>query len=67
MKGANCHFECVFFSPFFDHHIYTSHFIVGKELSYLLSEMGAKVILSARSEDKLATIKDSLAAPENAR
>ena len=40
---------------------------IGEELCRQLSKLGAKVILSARSVDKLASIKDTLAHPENSQ
>ena len=40
---------------------------VGEEMCYQLSKLGAKVILSSRSEDKLERVQSSLANPENAR
>ena len=40
---------------------------IGEELCKQLSRLGAKVILSARSEDKLRSVLNSLAHPENSR
>ena len=40
---------------------------VGEEMCYQLSRMGAKLILSARNEQKLEEVKNSLAHPEDAR
>ena len=40
---------------------------IGEELCRQLSRLGAKVVLSARSVDKLVSVKDSLAHPENSQ
>ena len=40
---------------------------IGEELCQQLSRLGAKVVLSARSVDKLVSVKDSLAHPENSQ
>ena len=44
-----------------------SFLIVGEALSYELSKYDAKLILSARSEDKLVALRDKLKTPENVR
>ena len=49
------------------HIIVTLSLIVGEEICYQLSEMGAKLILSARNEEKLKEVKSKLAHPEDAR
>ena len=40
---------------------------VGEELCYQLSKLGAKLIMTARSEQKLNAIRNSLTAPDNAK
>ena len=40
---------------------------VGEALSYELSSLDVKLILSARSEDKLVALRDKLKTPENVR
>lgn len=40
---------------------------IGEELCHQLSKNGAKLILSARSKDKLTSVLESLAHPENSR
>eukprot|EP00731_Ephydatia_muelleri_P000463 Em0001g463a len=40
---------------------------IGEALSYELSKYDAKLILSARSEDKLVALRDKLKTPENVR
>ena len=42
-------------------------YVVGEEMCYQLSKMGAKLILSARNEQKLEQVKSSLANPGDAR
>ncbi len=41
--------------------------LVGEALCYQLSKCGAKLILSARSVEKLETLRQKLTSPENAR
>ena len=40
---------------------------VGEEMCKRLSKMGAKLILSARNEEKLEEVREGLANPEDAR
>ena len=40
--------------------------LVGEEMCYQLSKLGAKVILSSRNEKKLDEVKSKLANPDNA-
>ena len=40
---------------------------VGEELCYQLSKMGAKLILSARNEERLEEVKSKLQNPKDAR
>ena len=47
--------------------LHVSFLIVGEALSYELSKFDAKLILSARSEDKLVALRDKLKTPENVR
>ena len=42
-------------------------YVVGEEMCYQLSKMGAKLILSARNEQKLKQVKSSLANPGDAK
>ncbi len=42
-------------------------FSVGEELCYQLSRLGARIILSARSEDKLKVVRKGLAKPNQAK
>lgn len=43
------------------------NYVVGEEMCYQLSRMGAKLILSARNEEKLEEVKRNLTHPEEAR
>ena len=47
--------------------LHVSFLIVGEALSYELSKYDVKLILSARSEDKLVALRDKLKTPENVR
>lgn len=47
--------------------LHVSFLIVGEALSYELSKYDVKLILSARSEDKLVALRDKLKTPENMR
>ena len=40
---------------------------VGEEMSYQLSRLGARVILTARNEEKLKEVKSRLSNPDNGR
>ncbi len=47
--------------------VVTPLIIVGEELCYQLSRLGARLILTARSEDKLKVVRKGLAKPNQAK
>ena len=51
----------------FNQFIYVPPLAVGEALSYELSGCDAKLILSARSEDKLAAVREKLKSPADVR
>ncbi len=46
---------------------YKLNYVVGEELCYQLSRLGARLILTARSEDKLKVVMKGLAKPNQAK
>ena len=63
-SGSKCSFST---SAMFCYAATILYHVVGEEMCYQLSRMGAKLILTARNVRKLEEVKSSLANPEDAQ